>query len=110
MTQGTDVDTTEMHTAALLVRRATERGEAEDACHFWSFDYGHEGLEAATRAFVDSADRALDQLRDDGATIADGLTTQAAAYREVDAAAADRASGLANRGAMSGPALGTRPR
>lgn len=105
---GVGVDTTEMYTAAILVRRAAEDGESEDTCSLWSFDYGHDGLASAAQTFLADSDRALDRLRDAGSAIADSLTTQAGAYQATDAAAADRARSLAERAPLSGPALGMR--
>lgn len=108
MAGGVGVDSDEMYTAAIMVRRAVDHGTREDSCHLWSFDYGHEALATAAQAFLSDADRALDGLHTAGVTIADGLTTQAGAYREADTRVRERFAALGGGAPSSGPALGTR--
>lgn len=109
MAAGIDVDTNELDTAAILVRRAVEHGEAEDACYQWSFDYGHDGLAAAAQEFLGDSDRALQQQLAVGRSIADGLSEQAAAYRAVDAAVQRRVAGLSQVATTGSPSLVDRP-
>jgi len=106
---GVGVDSDEMYSAAIMVRRAVDHGTQEDSCHLWSFDYGHEALATAAQAFLSDADRALDGLHAAGGTIADGLTTQAGAYRATDLRVHDRFANLGRAASPTAPALGTRP-
>ncbi|HYQ76120.1 hypothetical protein [Cellulomonas sp.] len=109
MAAGVGVDTDEMYTAAILVRRAVVHGEGEDACHQWSFDYGHDGVAAAAEVFLGEADRALQQLLAVGREVADGLTQQAGAYRSVDAEVQRRLSGLSGSTPPGAASLANRP-
>ncbi|MET0435450.1 MAG: hypothetical protein ABW025_14900 [Cellulomonas sp.] len=106
---GVGVDSDEMYAAAIMVRRAVDHGTQEDACHQWSFDYGHDGLAAAAEVFLGEADRALQQLLAVGRDVADGLTQQAAAYRSVDAEVQQRLSGLAGSTPSGAASLANRP-
>lgn len=109
MSAGVGVDTDEMYAAAIAVRRAVVHGEGEDACHQWSFDYGHDGLAAAAEVFLGEADQALHGLLAVGREVAGGLTEQAAAYRSVDAEVQRRLSGLAGSTPPAAASLANRP-